>query len=56
MIGAGLVLLLPWLLVAAYTAHVAGERGRPGGQWLILGVLLGPLALLAVALAPQETV
>lgn len=52
--GFSMVLILLWLAVAGATAKVASGRGRPGGLWFFLGLLLGPLALLVAAVAPRE--
>lgn len=52
--GFGMAAIVAWLTVAGLTAKVAVGRGRPGGLWFFLGVLLGPLALLVAAVAPRE--
>lgn len=46
-----LVPLLAWIGAAVLTAWLASELDRPGGIWLILGFLLGPIALVAVGFA-----
>ena len=38
-----------WIAVAFFTADAANEKGRDGFNWFWLGLLIGPLALLAVA-------
>ena len=37
-----------WIAVAFFTADAANEKGRDGFNWFWLGLLFGPLALLAV--------
>lgn len=54
--GFGMVVILLWLLVAGLTARVATGRGRSWGLWFLLGLVLGPLALLVVAAAPRDAV
>lgn len=48
----GLVLLVWWLIVANLAAWLAAERGRRFWEWFAMGLLTGPLAILAVGLAP----
>lgn len=42
-----LVAIAVWLVIGAFTAYVAAQRGANGWLWMILGVLFGPLALIA---------
>lgn len=42
-----------WLVCAIVCTVVAGNKGRSTGWWFVLGVLLGPLALLAIAFMPS---
>jgi hypothetical protein len=44
-----------WLMQAALTGWLADERGRGAGPWTVTGLIFGPLALLAVGLAPLGT-
>ena len=44
---------IAWLAFAALTAFVANARGRSTGIWFLLGVVLGPLALVAVLVMPR---
>jgi uncharacterized membrane protein YeaQ/YmgE (transglycosylase-associated protein family) len=41
------------LIFGAFGAWVAAQRGRGGGEGLILGFLFGPLGVLVEALLPQ---
>ncbi len=46
-------LALVWAIgISFLTAWLADQRGRSYGAWWFLGFLFGPLALLAVGLAP----
>ena len=43
-----------WVLVVPLlTAWLAGERGRDGFPWLVLALLSGPVALLAIGFADR---
>jgi hypothetical protein len=46
------IILVLWLALALITGGFASARGRNRLGWIALGILLGPLALLAVVLAP----
>ncbi len=41
---------------ASLSAWLAAVKGRSIGSWLVLGLLFGPLALLALVGAPQKGV
>ncbi len=44
-----------WLGCGLGAAYIASEKGRGGCLWLALGLVFGPLALLAaVAMSPDE--
>ena len=43
-----LLCAVAWLLCVVATACVAVRRPRNVGVWVLLGVLLGPIALIAV--------
>jgi hypothetical protein len=43
-------LVLGWIALAGLTGWLAGRKGRGSGDWTLLGLVLGPLALLAVLL------
>ena len=38
-----------WIAVAFFTSHAANDKGHDGFNWFWMGLLFGPLALLAVA-------
>ena len=46
-----LVFLWTYLMNLFATAFVAESKGRPGFGWLLIAVVMGPVALLAVGLA-----
>jgi hypothetical protein len=46
------VLVIGWVVLAFFTAWVAGTKGRGEGAWFVLGLLFGIIALIAVGLAP----
>jgi hypothetical protein len=49
-----MMLLLAWLILAALVGIVAGARGRSGGGWMMLGIIISPLlAGLIVAVLPD---
>ena len=47
--------LIAWLLAALLAAGVARDRDRSAFGWLVLGLLFGPLALVAVRLIGRGT-
>lgn len=58
--GLGLTFLLGWLAVMLLAgglpaAWLASVRGREPVVWLLVGLVLGPLAVLLVGLAPLGT-
>ena len=46
------ILLMFMFLFALATCFLASRRGRHGGLWFGIGLVLGPFALLAVAALP----
>ena len=52
--GFGLIVVF-WVMQAALTGWLADERGREFVPWAVTGLIFGPLALLAVGLAPLGT-
>lgn len=46
--------LLGWVACAAFAGHLAGEKGRCGFCWFVLGVVFGPLALIAAVGLPAK--
>ena len=48
-----LVFLIAYVVVfGGLTGWLASTKNRSGGAWFLLGALIGPLALIAVGLAP----
>ena len=51
-------LLFPVLIIAficaGLSSHVADAKGFDSGSWVLAGLLLGPLALLALAAMPDR--
>ncbi len=48
------IAVLLWLICAVATVPLALQRGRPVLLWGLLGLLLGPLALLYVKVAAPK--
>ena len=46
--------LVVWFGSMAMTGWIAGRKGRDDGNWAMLGLILGPVALLAVLVAPRK--
>jgi hypothetical protein len=55
LIGTGFAVLglVVWLVCAYYCYQVAPQRGRRAGAWGVLGILFGPLALMALYVLPK---
>ncbi len=54
-VAAGFIVV--WCAMAGLTGWLAGRKNREGGLWVLLGLLTGPIALLAICLlktAPTE--
>ena len=49
-----LIAVLYWFAQAILTGWLATERGRDPVAWLPLGLLFGPIATIAVGLAPPK--
>ena len=49
------MIVLAWLICGIAAAYVAGQKNKSAGLWLLLGLALGPIALLMVGFAPAET-
>ncbi len=41
-----------WIISGCAASYVAGQKNRSSGNWFLLGLLLGPIALLMVGLSP----
>jgi hypothetical protein len=49
------LILLIWIASGLICGAIASRKGRSSGGWFALGLLFGPLALLAIAVAsPNE--
>lgn len=46
--------VLLWIVCGLISAGIASNKGRSGFGWLILGFLLGPFALLGIAVAGRD--
>ena len=44
--------VLTCFLFGCCTSYLAGEKDRSMGWWFLMGLLLGPLALLTIGFAP----
>lgn len=49
-----LLVLLGWLVIAFFAAGIAQAKGRSTVGWFVLGLFLGPLALLVAALPSRR--
>jgi uncharacterized membrane protein YeaQ/YmgE (transglycosylase-associated protein family) len=50
-----LVVVMFWSLACAMAAqYVAWQKGRPMAEGFVLGIVLGPIGALVVALLPDE--
>jgi len=45
-----------WVVLALINAGLAQGKGRPGALWLLISLLLGPVATLAIVLLPRQLV
>jgi hypothetical protein len=43
-----------WIMCGIAASYVAGQKGKSSGDWFVLGILLGPFALLMVGLSPAS--
>lgn len=41
-----------WIICGFAASYVAGQKNKSSGTWFLLGLLLGPIALLMVGLSP----
>lgn len=46
--------MIVWVICGILAAIVAGKKGHSGCLWLLLGLPLGPLALLAAVGLPDK--
>jgi hypothetical protein len=56
--GTGLLILgaVVWVVCAVYAYRMAPSFGRGAVAWGILGIILGPIALMALYLLPKRQV
>ncbi|MCY3801383.1 MAG: hypothetical protein OXG46_07370 [Chloroflexi bacterium] len=50
-----LLVVLYWASLALLVGWVAAEKGRPYFRWLVLGLVFGVFALIALAAVPSRT-
>ncbi|GAB6125043.1 hypothetical protein [Humidesulfovibrio idahonensis] len=43
-----------WILCGIAAAYIASKKGKDGGMWFLLGILLGPFALIMIGLSPAD--
>ena len=48
--------VLAWLACGLFAGHVAAEKGRWGMWWFFMGILFGPLALIAAVGLPDRNI
>lgn len=48
------MLVILWILCGVAAAFVASAKGRSGFGWFLLGLLFGPIALLAAAVTSPD--
>jgi uncharacterized iron-regulated membrane protein len=55
-LGSGLFILgaVVWVVCAVYAYRMAPSFGRGAVAWGILGIILGPIALMALYLLPKR--
>ncbi|GAB6125041.1 hypothetical protein [Humidesulfovibrio idahonensis] len=41
-----------WIICGIAASYVAGQKGKSSGAWFVVGIFLGPIALLMVGLSP----
>jgi hypothetical protein len=56
LIGTGLVILgaVVWVVCAIYAYRMAPTFGRSARTWAVLGVILGPIALMILYVLPKK--
>jgi hypothetical protein len=56
LLGTGLFILgaVVWVVCAVYAYRMAPRFGRGAVAWGILGIILGPIALMALYLLPKR--
>lgn len=51
----GVVFFLIWVVCGVFAASIASSKGYSGCLWLIVGFLLGPLALLGIGFMEKRS-
>ena len=51
----GATIIITWLICAGLAGWLAGRRNRDDGLWAVMGLFLGPIAVIAVLLLPKRT-
>jgi hypothetical protein len=46
-------ILVIWLILGVASAIIGSNKGRSGCVWLLVGLILGPIGLILVLLAPR---
>jgi hypothetical protein len=49
------VFVIAWLLFAIASAFIAHTKGRDAGSWFLLGLLLGIIAVVIIAVSDTKT-
>ena len=44
-----------WVVCGGFAAYLASEKSRSGSVWFLLGLLFGPLGLIAAAGVPPAS-
>ncbi len=47
-------IVLIWIVCGMISAVVAGNKGRSGCAWFIVGIVLGPLGLIWALVTPSD--
>ncbi len=48
------IFIIIWLLFGLVSAIIAGNKGRSGCGWFIIGFLLGPIGIILALVMPQN--
>jgi len=50
---ANMEFIIIWVIFGAISAYIASNKGRSGAAWFFLGMLFGPLAILAAVIVDR---
>jgi hypothetical protein len=53
--GIWISLAVIWVVCGGFAAYLASEKSRSGSVWFLLGLLFGPLGLIAAAGLPSAS-